>query len=121
MPLRAHRLLDLVAELDEGTPLGNAHGLQIVHAARTDTAFHDIARHAEILGPVGDERDARQMRSRRASADVEPVGVGAKAYGVLVDPGNSASDLAGHDAQVATCLLDLDEVDGDEILVCVDK
>src|SRR5262245_6136538 len=96
MALRAHRVLHLIGEPDKGAALGNAHGPEIVHAARADAAFHDIGRHAVIPFPVGDEGDGRQMRAGGAAADVESVRIGAERGGVLVNPGYGASHLGSH-------------------------
>src|SRR4051794_24299535 len=53
------------------------------------------------------------MRTGGLTADIDPIAVGAKARGVLVDPGDGAANLVGHRQQAAADILHPGEIGGD--------
>src|SRR3981189_1792922 len=53
------------------------------------------------------------MRTGGLTADIDPIAVGTKARGVLVDPGDGAANLVGHWAQAAADILHPGEIGGD--------
>ena len=81
MALRAQRVLHLVGELDVAAARGEAHGLEVEHAAATQAALHGVEREIEVLGPVGGENHACKMTARRVARNVDSLGIAAEAWG----------------------------------------
>src|SRR5262249_1527459 len=104
--LRTHRVLHVVGEPDIGSALREANGLQVVPAAKAKPALQEAAGQAKTFLPVGDQRPAAEMSPRGMTADIETIAIAIECLGVSVDPGDGATDLIGHGAEIAVGLLD---------------
>src|SRR6266446_3451530 len=92
-----------------------------VHSAHAKPALDDVRWQAELLLPVGHQRDAAQMTTRRMPADIEPVRVTAETCGILVSPDDPATYLLRHHAQVAVCGLNRNDVERNEVRTGIDE
>src|SRR5688572_22275429 len=61
---RAQRLDQRCGEVDVTAAYRQADRIQVVHAARTQTAFHSVDRQPELLLPVRREDHCRKMGAR---------------------------------------------------------
>ena len=76
---------------------------------------------SELLLPLGDQRDAAEVAARGMAADIDALGIAAKAFGILVDPGDGAADLRRQHAEVAANGLHPDEVERDVMRPGIDE
>src|SRR6266550_8182542 len=113
MALGAELLLDLVGEFHVARSLGEAHRLEIEHAATAYAALDQAGRQAEIFLPIRGQQHAGEMPAGGMTADVEPLGVAAEALGIAVDPSDGAAHLLGHDHQIAAGFQHIVEVEYD--------
>src|SRR6185436_73167 len=86
------------------------HRMEFVHAAGTEPALDGVDWQAEILLPIGGERDGGEMSAGRVSRNIEPISIAGEASGVLKGPGDGAAHLVCHCHHIALRLDDIVEV-----------
>src|SRR5215475_4802802 len=95
MTLRAECLFDLVREFDVRAACREPHRLQIEHPAAAQSTLDRVDGKVEVLAPIGDEYDAREMRTGGVARHVDAVRVAAAALRVSVDPRARSPHLVG--------------------------
>jgi hypothetical protein len=95
MPYRAQRRDRRIVELDIVATRRQPHRRQIVHPADAHAALDDVCRQAELTRPVRRQRNRGEVPSRGFTTDIELVRVDADTGGVLLHPGDGATNLIG--------------------------
>src|SRR5580700_12039766 len=110
VPYRAQRGDRCVIKRNVGIARRQPHRRQIVHAADAHAALDDIRRQAEIAWPVRRQRDGSEMPAGGLATDIDSVPVTTEVRGILVYPGDGATDLISKHHKAAADILHPGEV-----------